>query len=224
MKTLTLNNRRTKLLKLKLLKTKTYNSKQNLDYLLLKNVETRLKKILHLIYKFHVTNKKILFIGTPLNLSYEIKQLLKNKKHDFIPESVWMNGIVTNFKASFKHLLRQHATSNENASKLLFNLKGQVDLIVILHEEFNMMALRESSMKRVPIIALNSNSESIIHLTTYRTSGNYIFNKKNIRNNLFFLLLKSLLIKAERLRKKKIPAQNKFGFNGRHVKMKFLQK
>ena len=205
MKIITLTKYKTKLLKLKLLKTKVYRNKKNFNYALLKTIETRLKKALHVVYKFHVANKKILFIGTPLQLNNKIKQLLKYKKHSFIPESIWMNGIITNSKASFKHLLKRHIGSNNKLSKFLFNLKNQVDLIVILNEKANLSALGESSLKRVPIISLDSNySLSNRNLTTYKVIGSYRFVNKNIRNNLFFLLLSSLLKKAEVLREKNI--------------------
>ena len=205
MKITNLTKYKTKLLKLKLLKTKVHKNKKTFNYVLLKTLETRLKKALHVIYKFHVANKKILFIGTPLKLNNKIKQLLKHKKHSFIPESIWMNGIITNSKASFKHLLKRHAGSNDKLSKFLFNLKNQVDLIVILNEKANLSALKESSLKRVPIISLNSNYDLLnFNFAAYKVIGNYNFVKKNIRNNLFFLLLSSLLKKAEILRKKNI--------------------
>lgn len=203
MKITTLNKYKTKLLKLKLLKTKTYKNKKNTNYLLLKNMETRLKKTLHVIYKFHIANKKILFIGTPLQLNNYTKQLLKNKKHTFIPESIWMNGIITNPESSFKHLLKRHAISNDTTSKFLFNLKNQIDLIVILNEKCNLTSLKESSLKRVPVISLNSSYNlSHINLATYKVAGDYNFGKKTIRNNLFSIFLSSLLKKAEIFKKK----------------------
>ena len=205
MKITTLTKYKTKLLKLKLLKTKVYKNKKNFNYFLLKTMETRLKKALHVIYKFHIANKKILFIGTPLQLNSKIKQLLKHKKHNFIPESIWIKGIITNPKASFKHLLKQHINNRDKSSKFLFNLKNQIDLIVILNEKANLNALKESSLKQVPIISLDSNYDlTNLNLTTYKVIGNYRFVDKNVRNNLFFLLLSSLLKKAEVLRKKHI--------------------
>lgn len=195
----------TKLLRLKLLKTKIYRAEKNFDYLLLKNMETRLKKVLHVIYRFHVANKRILFIGTPLKLSNYIKQLLKGKKHSFIPESIWMSGIITNSKPSFKHLIKQHAIGKNKTSKFLFNLKNQADLIVVLNEGSNLAALEESSLKRVPTILLNvSYNFSNSDLSTYKAMGNYNFTKKTIRNNFFFLLLSSILKKAEQARKQQV--------------------
>ena len=126
MKISRLNQYKTKLLKFKLLTTKIYKNQKDVNYLLLKDAEARLKKILHIIYRFHAANKKILFIGTPLRLNNQIKQFLKRKKHSFIPEKTWMNGVVTNPGPSFKHLLKSHAVNTNKTSKFLFNLKNQV--------------------------------------------------------------------------------------------------
>jgi ribosomal protein S2 len=205
MKITTLKKYKTKLLKLKLLKTKTYKFKKDINYLLLKNIETRLKKILNLIYRFHIANKKILFIGTPIKLNNQIKQLLKNRKHSFIPEKVWMNGIITNSKSSFKHLIKQHATNKNTISKFLFNLKDQTDLIVILNERSNLAALKESALKRTPTVSLNVNHDFLSSsFSTYKAMGDYNFTKKTIRNNLFFLLLSAVLKKAEQVKKQKV--------------------
>ena len=210
MKITVLHKYKTKLLKLKLLKTKVHKSQKNFDYLLLKDMETRLKKILHIIYRFHAANKKILFIGTPLELNNQIKQLLKGKKHSFIPESVWMSGIITNTSSSFKYLVKRHAINNDRTSKFLFNLKNQADLIVVLNEKLNMTALSESSLKRIPTISLNATYNSFnLNLSTYKVSGDYTFTEKKVRNNIFFLLLSSLLKKAEILRKKQIQINTK---------------
>ena len=202
MKIITIKKYKTQLLKLKLLKTKTYKNQNNFNYLRLKNMEARLKKILNVIYRFHIANKKILFIGTPLKLNSQIKQLLKNKKHNFIPESIWINGIVTNSKSSFKHLIKQHAIKLNKTSKFLFNLKNQADLIVVLNEHSNLVALEESSLKRIPTISLNTSYDFFnSDLSIYKAIGNYSFTKKTIRSNFFFLLLSSTLKKAEQWKK-----------------------
>lgn len=210
MKLSVLHKYKTKLFKLKLLKTKVHKSQKNFDYLILKDMETRLKKILHIIYRFHAANKKILFIGTPLRLNNQIKQLLKRKKHSFVPESIWMSGIITNTNSSFKHLIKRHAINNDKTSKLLFSLKNQADLIVVLNESPNVTALTESSLKRVPTISLNTTYNLTgLNLSTYKVTGDYTFTEKKVRNNIFFLLLSSLLKKAEIVRKKQIQTNTK---------------
>lgn len=216
MKVVNLKKYKTKLLRLKLLKTKIYRNEKKFDYMLLKSMETRLKKALHVIYKFHMANKKILFIGTPLKLNNQIKQLLKYKKHSFLPESVWMNGIITNSKPSFKHLLKRHAIHNDKTSKFLFNLKNQTDLIVVLNENVNSAALKESLLRRVPTISLNVNYNlSDSRFSTYKIAGDYSFAKKAVRNNLFFLLLNAVLRKAEQLKKQhdQVVAKRKMALN-----------
>lgn len=199
MKILNITQYKTKLVKFKLLRTKIYKNQKNFNDLKLKESETRLKKILHVIYRFHIANKKILFLGTPLNPIIKIKQLIK---HNFVPESVWLNGIITNPLPSFKHLLKQHAINNDKTSKFLFNLKNQTDLIVVLNEKRNITALKETALKKIPTISLNLNDTCLnMHLSTYTALGDYNFTKKKIKNNFFFLLLYSLLKKAEFVRK-----------------------
>lgn len=199
MKILNITQYKTKLVKFKLLRTKIYKNQKNFNDLKLKESETRLKKILHVIYRFHIANKKILFLGTPLNPIIQIKQLIK---HNFIPESVWLNGIITNPLPSFKHLLKQHVINNDKTSKFLFNLKNQTDLIVVLNEKSNITALKETALKKIPTISLNLNDTCLnMHLSTYTALGDYNFTKKKIKNNFFFLLLYSLLKKAEFVRK-----------------------
>ncbi len=84
-------------------------------------------------------------------------------------------------------------------------MKNQADLIVVLNEKLNLITLKESSLKRVPIISLNANYNlSDLNLSTYKVTGDFSFVKKPIRNNFFFLLLSSLLKKAERLKKQQI--------------------
>lgn len=197
------NKNKTKLFRFKLLKTKIYKNQKELNYLLLKDMETRLKKVLHIIYKFHLGNKRILFIGSPNRLNKQLKQLLTTKKHIFLPELVWLNGIVTNGKSSFKYLLKRHAINNDKTSNFLFNLKNQIDLIVVLNESANLTPLKESSLKRIPTISLNSSEElSSLNLVTYKVPGDYNFEQRKARKNFFFLLLNSVIKKAEFIKRR----------------------
>ena len=85
-----------KLLKLKLIKTKIYKKKDQLTNTRIEDIEYRLKKVLHVIYKYHTNNKRILFIGVPVHTDKETKNLINSTRHTFIPESAWVNGIITN--------------------------------------------------------------------------------------------------------------------------------
>ena len=210
MKTLNLTKYKTKLLRLKLLKTKIYKNQKNFDYLLLEDIETRLKKILRIIYQFHVANKKILFIGTSLQLKNQMRRFLKGKKHSFIPKNVWIDGVITNPEPSFKHLLKRYAINSDKTLKFLFNLRDQVDLIVVLDETVNLTPLKESSLKRIPTISLDSDYNlSNSNLSTYKIIGDSSFAEEKVQNSFFFLLLNSLFKKAEIVRKKQFNKKSK---------------
>jgi hypothetical protein len=205
MKILKIKTFKTKLLKFKLLNTKIYRYRNEINYSHLKNIENRLKQILHILYKFHVTNKKILFLGNPSNLNSKIKQFLQKNQHKFLPESLWINGLFTNPKTSFKHLKQQYTITRNRSLKLLLSLRTQTDLIVLLNESTNMTCLNESFSKRIPIISLNSlYSLSNLNKSTYSITGSSNLTIKFTRENVFFLLFHSVLKKAEVLRKKRI--------------------
>lgn len=205
MKIKTLKKFKTKLLTFKLLKTRLYKYNNDLNYSRVKDTEIRLKQIFHILYKFHVTNKKILFLGNSNNINNPIKQFLQTKQHIFLPESVWMNGIFTNPKTSFKHLKQQYALTNSKSLKLLLSLRTQIDLVVNLNEQHNIKSLNESSLKRIPIISLNSiYSIFNLNLSAYKIPDDPNVVEKPSQENFFFLLLHSLLKRAEILRKKRI--------------------
>lgn len=136
MKIKTLNTYTTKLFKLKLLTTKAFINKKNINYLFLKNAEIKLKKILYILYHYQLANKKILFIGTALQLDTKAKKNLKNKKHNFLPKFVWIHGIITNTRFLFKHLIKQFAIFKNKTFKYLFNLKNEANLLVIFNINF----------------------------------------------------------------------------------------
>ncbi len=75
------------LIKLKLITTKI-KKKINGIQLNLENIMFRLKKGLYIIYKFHITNKKLLFIGNKNLEKMKIKKLLNLTKHNFISEYI----------------------------------------------------------------------------------------------------------------------------------------
>ena len=73
-----------KVFNLKLLKTKVYTKQKKINHNKNKMVELHLKKAFSIIYKYHTTNKKILFIGTPVNKNQQFNHLLLNTNHIFI--------------------------------------------------------------------------------------------------------------------------------------------
>lgn len=87
MKVKKIDIKHTMLLKLKLINTKMYLKKESCQSLKIEDVECRLKKGLQVIFKFHASRKKILFVGN-LSSVEEIaaKKMLKNTRHAFVPE------------------------------------------------------------------------------------------------------------------------------------------
>jgi hypothetical protein len=186
-----------KLLKIKLLKTKIYTCKNNFNYSHLNSVESKLKKIFHIIYKFHISGKKILFLGTSATLNNKIKHFFNNKQHTFIPQYFWASGIITNPKVSFYHLKQKYMLTKNSFIKPLFSLK-KIDLVVILNKTINITILKELALKNLPIITLNLYFNlADLHLATYKIQNNYSFMTKTVRNNIFFIMLNLALKKSK---------------------------
>jgi ribosomal protein S2 len=198
MKTQKVSKYTNKLIKLKLIQTKTYIKKQYINNLKLEDIQYRLKKIFYIIYKYHVYNKKILFIGTPFDINYQISNLLKTTNHIFVPNSIWIKGILSNKKLCFKHLLKDEKNSKNKISELLLKLKKNVDLIVILKELNNEDILNEGYVARIPVIVLNNNFNAILNKPSYKVPGNFNFIAKKIRDNLFYSMLVSVIKKADK--------------------------
>ena len=110
-----------KIFKLKLIQTKIYKKSYN-NFIKIEDINIRLKKALHVIYNYHINNKRILFIGIPMHIAPKLKKLLKNTKHLFIPEYVWMSGILTNQEAVIEAYLSQIPLISLNCElKMLVN-------------------------------------------------------------------------------------------------------
>jgi len=198
-----------KLLKLQLLKTKTFSKKQYPQNISIEDIECRLKTALQILYKYNINNKRIAFVGTPHNISRDTAFLLKTTKHILIPELAWVNGILTNQTSSFKFLISNQKRINSKLSEALFKLKKRVDLVVILDKFTNTHALNESYDARIPVISLNNEIDLTDSKSVYKVPGNFKFTGKTSKNSLFFsVLLASLnskfkLKKTYHVRKKK---------------------
>lgn len=188
---------RFKLLKLNLIKTKSYKKKYN-TFIKIEDITTRLKKSLHIIYKYHINNKKILFIGTPINIDPKFKKILQNTKHVLIPEMLWMNGILTNQFSCFKYLSKHQKLVNNKISEILFKIKTKSDLIVILNTSENLNVLEEGYLARIPVISINCDLNIKDFKSSYKVSGNFQFKKKKIRDAFFYSILTTIFKKANK--------------------------
>lgn len=201
MKTEILKNNKHKLLKLKLIKSKILKKKHFLNDITLENIELKIKKALYLIYLYHLNNKRILFVGNPLNINKELTKFFIKTKHIFIPKSSWIAGVITNQYSSFKSHFKQESQINK-ISKRLLQLKKKGDLIVIIDQQVEMQTLNESYIAKLPVISINNNLTSFDEKSNYKIPTNLVSSKNKINNNLFYSLLLTTLKKAQLVKKK----------------------
>ena len=173
-----------KLTKLKLIKSKSYRNIKN-NIIDLNQIELYLKKSLNIIYRYHVNNKTIVFVGIPDYIKKMFKPVLKKSRHVYLNENIWLNGLITN-----KVFIQKYIKKNRI---YIPQIRKKPDLIVILDEKKEEKALKEANCLKIPVISINSNflKNSI---TLYKVPGNFSFYDKKI-NNIFLLMIISILKK-----------------------------
>jgi len=184
-----------KFLKIKLIKNKIYKKNHYLENIKIEDIEIRIKKALYVIYLYHMQNKKILFVGSCLDMYKDMKKLLKHTKHTIIPELGWIPGVITNQRSSFKSLFKKQKNNELNLSKKLLKLKEKADLIVIFDQNKDENALYEGYLSHVPVISLNSSLNIFDNYSSYKIPGNFL-SKKKIENNFFYSLIEATIKKS----------------------------
>jgi ribosomal protein S2 len=190
-----------KLLKLKLIKSKILKKDHLIKNLTIESIESRFKKALKIIYSYHINDKKILFVGNSININKEIVKLLRNTRHIFIPKSAWIAGIITNINPSFKFLLKKSVDLTKISQRVL-QLKKKSDLVVIMDQNLDLIALEESYSSKLPTITLNSDLNPLNTKSSYKVPGNFVFSKNKLKNNFFYSILLSTLKKSSIQKKK----------------------
>lgn len=149
-----------KLLKLKLLKTKIYTKKYTFANIKLEELEHRLKKALQVIHKYHIQNKRILFVFPYFKSQMKvIRKLFGQVKHHFLPGIQWM-------------------------WKFLTHKKNSYDLIVILSEpRYINLVLNFYSLNK-PIIYIRKDLNISFD---YHVIGEYLVNCDKKKQTSFFL-------------------------------------
>jgi ribosomal protein S2 len=197
------NNTKYKLLKLNLIQSKIFKTPHLTNKISVDDIEIRLKKALKLIFFYHVNNKKILFVGNPLNINKEISKLLKKTKHIFLPSDAWIFGVITNiFYSSSSYFLEKETKKVNILYQKISKIKKKSDLVVIINENTELQAFKESYTARLPIITLNSNLNPFEDKSSYKIPGNFIRSKSKTKNNFFYLILLTTLKKAQKIKKK----------------------
>jgi len=160
-------NRGYKLLELVILKTKNIITKVQ--------AKESLRFILNILFYYHFTNKKILFIGNFNFFFYQkVYLFFTNTKHSFLPNKFFIKGFFLNKSSMFKYIKIKKLT------------KSLPNFILALNAcDFKLHA-NELAKFKVPYAKVNWN-----------------FNKKNANffsqkyNTLFFLLLYSMFNKLK---------------------------
>jgi ribosomal protein S2 len=193
---------RNKLIKLKLIETKIYETNYK-NSVKITDIATKLKKALHIIYKYHISNKKILFVGPSIKLYNSLNKLFKTTKHLILPRSVWMNGILTNPSSCSEYLQKNQQNISSKFSKTLFQLNNKLDLIVILDSHYKNNILNESYITKTPAILIGNFESKNESKTSYQVPGNFKFSGKKIREDFFSLILIAMIKKVNKLKNKR---------------------
>nr|UDP55451.1 ribosomal protein S2 [Schizostauron trachyderma] len=197
MKIKKLLNSQNKLLKFKIIKSKIYNKHHYINNIKIEDIEHRLKKSFHIIFKYHVLKKRILFIGTPNLINKDIQKFFKKTNHILIPEAAWVNGLISNKISFFKLFIKDKKFTNKKISEILFFLKKNIDLVVLLNESNNTdNVLDESYLTKIPVISFNSSLNILNTKSSYEIPGDFKFSNKKIRDNFFYSILISTFKKG----------------------------
>jgi ribosomal protein S2 len=183
-----------KILKLKLIQTKVYKKNPN-NFIKIEDISSRLKKFFSIVYNYHINNKKILFVGTPINITPKLKKILKKTNHLFIPESVWLSGILTNHEACIKYLSKHPKTIDNKVSEIFFQMQKKSDLIVVFNFFSNQKPIVEAYLAKIPIICFNYSLNITDPILSYKIPGNFKFRKKKVRNILVYSILYTIFKK-----------------------------
>ena len=185
------------LLKLHLLNSKAYEHPSriaNSDLVLDSNLTKilgDLKKILHIIFQFHIVNKKILFIGLPKKLESKINNATH---HIALPNDFDLQGILLNGLRSAKNSKIKNLSGKFRARSVLPKLEKRPALIVLFSHEKKYNVVSESYIAKIPVITFitDEDSHNVIDKSSYSVSINMSKLVLSSDNNLFFLGLNFL--------------------------------
>jgi ribosomal protein S2 len=161
--------------------------RNNFSLFNLSQTKNFLKKFLLIIYKFHYSNKKILFIGFPNFLNKKFNLLFNKTNHYFIN----CNNRLYNFFSNYKQILLLKNKLKENKLKTIFNLNITTipDLIVVYNQTKEIKILKEIQSIKIPFVSFMASSSNLNTLD-YKILGGF----HNLKSKKFiYLLLKSIL-------------------------------
>ena len=161
-----------KLIKLQLLKTKSYKKNYFFKSLKIEDIEYRFIKGLKIIYKYNVSRKKLFFFNNYKKIEVKLKNLLIQTTHTYTSKFLRTN------------------SSN----------KKRNNLIIILNKQINKNDIKKNYNTKIPTIFIGSSLSNFNFSLNYKILGNFVF-KKN-QNFFFFILLNSIIKKTNNLKNK----------------------
>lgn len=200
-----------KLIELQILKSRIY--KKNIYSRLerkidINKIQLYIKKIVHIIYEFHITNKRILFINFPKKIEKKINKNLKVNQHMFIGNENLLNGIISNRKIDLPQSNKLQKFIKNN-SKNKIPIKKLIDLIVIFNPLSSFNSDKKLYLSQIPTITINENSTYKSNLKqNYKLVGHFRFIEKQINNNIFFSILKAIFKNTNFKKQNNIYKQN----------------
>jgi ribosomal protein S2 len=130
-----------------------------------------IKNSCKLIYAFHKSNKKILFIGFPILEKKKFYKLLKLKKHYYISKTNWVNGLLKNKKLLLSQLKQKNTIKKKHLE--IINIKKTPDLIVFYNNQKEKEIQKESLNLNIPIISFININNNKQQYSTYNIPGNF---------------------------------------------------
>ena len=193
-----------RLTELQILKSKIYKKsndsevKKKID---INKIQLYVKKIVHIIYEFHVANKRILFLNFPKKVKKKMTRNLKKNQHIFIENENFLNGIISNQKINFQQSSQLQKLFKNNL-KIKIPAKKLIDLIIIFNPLSSLNFNKKLYISHIPTITINKNLNSNLNLKqNYKLIGHFKFVEKQITNNIFFSIFK-ILMRSTNIKKK----------------------
>lgn len=180
------------ILKLHLLNSRAYecatqrvNSGFLTDFSLMQ-VISDFKKALHIIFKYHKANKKVLFVGVPKRLEEKIN---RRTHHVAVDQNFELQGVISNNLSSSKlGKLATYSSPRVYINSLIPKLTKKPDLVVIFSHEKKQTLILESNIAKVPVIIF----ESAKSLSTFESNNLYTI--ASLGENLSSASEKNLLV------------------------------
>lgn len=144
-----------------------------------------LNKIANIIHNYHISKKKILFVGFPK----ELTDILQKTEHAQIP-TVFLNSISDN------SVNQNNTKTPKKISQLILSLKKKTDLIIIYNSNLKLDTLKKSYLYKTPILIISKKFQIYKISEAPMSKKDYNFSVERIENiNYFYSLIQIIMNK-----------------------------